>query len=1153
MGWGWRAAGLALVPALAVAQQVEWPSPRLPQPRLAVIGPYNAVFLAGGDGIARPAQGYTPGDPLPEAALWSLRAWVRVDRSMPGLVAVAGIGTAADPARRLLALRDGQPLLAIGAAQVAGGPRLAPGGWHHIAARVDHGLARLYVDGRPVAQGPVPETRPEAAVLIGPRAPGTPGFAGAVAGFVYAPGALGEERLAAEAAAPPDAALIAFEEGAAHWPLQVRTQYGQTAPQPAWTLPRGLAPPSRPEAHPVPASPALAPAADGWRLVQGWRMAAAPDVAADGARLSRAEFDAAHWLAATVPGTALTTLVDRGVYPDPRIGLNNLAIPERLAHQDYWYRSVFTLPATPAGRHRWLAFDGINYAAQIWVNGQALGTMKGAFARGRFDATALLRPGRNAVAVRVSPPPHPGLPHEQSMTAGRGENGGAMQIDGPTFSATESWDWIPGVRDRNTGLWQPVRLGETGALTLGDPQILTTLPEPDLSVAEVHLAVPVTNAGPTPRRATVRAGFDSVAVERTVRLAPGESVTVRFDPDDFPQLRVHHPRLWWPNGYGDPALHDLHLAVAEGDAESDRRSLRFGMRSLSYELSSLDSAGDLRRIEVDQARARLLGTPIIDERHASLRKVAGGWADSLFPGAERSPAVRPGRSDPRLAPHLVLRVNGVPIAARGGNWGMDEMMKRVDRARLEPYFRLHREAGLNIIRNWMGQSSEEAFYALADEYGLMVLNDFWESTQDNDAEAEDVPLFLANARDTIRRFRTHASIVLWIGRNEGVPQPILEDALQALAWEEDGTRLYKGNSRIINLAGSGPYDWRPPEGYFTDFAKGFAVEVGTPSFPTREAWARAIPAPDRWPINDSWAYHDWHQERAVAVTGFMDALATRFGAAANLADFERKAQMLNYESYRAIFEGFNAGLWTTNSGRLLWMSHPAWPSADFQIYSWDYDTHAAFYGTKKGAEPVHVQMNLPDHAILMVNTAPRPLTGVEVRAHIVSLDNRPLLDRVARLDVPANGTATALRLDLAPALATGPVLVRLEARDAAGARIADNFYWQAATPAGLRPLTALKPATVTATVAPDPAPAAGDQPERALRITLANDGAVPALLAKLTAFDAAGAQILPAYFSDNYVSLLPGERRTVTLRYPAARGTATLRLRGWNIADQPLR
>ena len=590
------------------------------------------------------------------------------------------------------------------------------------------------------------------------------------------------------------------------------------------------------------------------------------------------------------PGhSVLTTLVDRGVYPDPEYGLDNMAIPESLARQDYWYRAEFATPPGLEGRRSRLTFKGINYTAEVWLNGQRLGEIKGAFARGRFDVALKSRSDEsNALAVRISPPTHPGIPHEQSLAAGSGENGGMQALDGPTFIATEGWDWIPGVRDRNSGMWQDVILTASGIARLGDPQVVTTLPRADNSEADVEISVPVENLGDRTIQARVTAAFDGAKVTKTVVATPGAN-DVKFTASEFPALAVMHPHLWWPNGYGAPTLHRLHLTVSVDGIESDRRDLRFGMRQITYELSLMDSTGHLRRVEIDFAKGRELGQTLTDGRHEAIRKSADGWVASLTPGAETSPAVR-ALPPTTLSPYLVIRVNGVRIAARGGSWGMDDWRKRVSRERLEPFFRLHREAHLNVIRNWVGQNTEDVFYDLADEYGLLVLNDFWESTQDFQLEAEDVPLFLANAADVIKRYRNHPSIAIWFGRNEGVPQPVLNEGLERLTRELDGTRYYSGSSNRINLQDSGPYDYREPSTYFTEYAKGFAVEVGSPSFPTLEAFKAAIPAEDRWPISDDWAYHDWHQSGNGATRSFMNAMAAKLGAAASLEDFERKAQ-----------------------------------------------------------------------------------------------------------------------------------------------------------------------------------------------------------------------------------------------------------------------
>ncbi|MFE8584692.1 LamG-like jellyroll fold domain-containing protein [Sphingomonas sp. NCPPB 2930] len=1102
------------------------------------LGPINADLPPGGDSYARAIE-TTP----VAAATWTLSAWVQ-PRSVAGKGTTMLIGGFGDPTRgprRYLALVDGQPALVTEAGVVQGGGDADRNKWTHIAASYDGKVVRLFVNGRQVVQRGLSLEPVTGVATLAPRSY-QPIFAGRIIDFRMVREAVDPLAIRVAARRAPDPAKLALQTGSPSWPFQTRQMQGQTAPQDAWTLPQSKAPiPTSGTAKPEPKAAALVSTATGQWAVNGWRLIEAAKVGPGGADLSQGNFDADKWYVATVPGTVLTTLVDRGVYPDPAVGLNNLAIPETLARQDYWYRTEFDTPPEAAGRQMWLTFNGVNYSAEVWVNGRMAGTMKGAFIRGRFPVT--LAAGRNAIAVRVSPPPHPGIAHEESMTAGVGENGGVQMMDGPTFVATEGWDWIPSVRDRNTGLWQGVTLAATGPAVIGDPQVVTTLPKPDNSVADVEIAVPVTNNGQAPVTATVRAVFDDVVVEKPVTVAPGQTIRAVLSPSEFPQLSVRNPRLWWPNGYGDPALHDLALTAAVDGALSDSKGLRFGMRQVTYDLSLFDDDGDLERVTLDLNRVRG-GQRVVDTSHAGIRKTANGWAMSFTPGASQSAAVAKVQDDPRLAPYLVLRVNGVRIAARGGNIGMDDYRKRIDRAHLEPFFRLHRDAHLNIIRNWVGQNTEDSFFDLADEYGLMVLSDFWESTQDYNMEAEDPQLFLANAADVVRRYRNHPSIVAWFGRNEGVPQPILNTGLDTLLRAEDGTRLYMPSSNAVNLQGSGPYDWRPPADYFTTLAKGFSVEVGTPSLPTLEAWKRAIPAEaDRWPIGDVWAYHDWHQTGNGAVKSFTAALERRFGPATGLEDFERKAQMMEYESYRAIFEGMNAGLWTENSGRMLWMTQPAWPSSAWQIFSSDYDTHAAFYGVKKAAEPIHVQMNLPDHRVVLVNNTRDALKGVQVRARVVGLDGRVESDQETKIAANAEGVTPVLTLDLASAMKRGPVLVRLEASDAGGQLLSTNSYWQAQDDAGYRALTTMGAATVTASTALQ-----GQGEETIANVTLTNSGTVPAIETKLTVMNADGTQVLPAYFSDNYVTLLPGESRVIEVRYPTAKADRpSVTLRGWNV------
>jgi hypothetical protein len=1138
-------------------------------------GPYNVTFLEGGVGESRKLAADTP--VVAAGAAWSVSTWIRLTSPQAGTdaVIVGGIGDPDGGRCRCLILVDGRPGLRIGAgpstaAQLSAAQPVDMTQWHAVAATFDGATARLYVDGQIAATQAVTGSQVRPELVLAPPSPaagsgsgagtGAVHFGGSLALFTLHSTALDEAAVKQQFREKPDFGLLVFHEVGVGWPWQVRAWRGLLEPQDPWTLPHAKTPPSMPVTAPVPAAPqALTPVDhDVWNL-SAWRMADAGTVSASAPELSSAGFQDASWYAAVVPGTVLTTLIARGVYPDPYYGLNNMAIPESLNKRTFWYRTSFEAPRLE-GRRLTLNFKGINYAAEIWLNGVRIGNIRGAFIRGVFDVTKEIRAGqRNALAVRISPPPHPGIPHEESIAAGPGENGGNLAIDGPTFVATEGWDWIPGIRDRNMGIWQAVELRASGALRILDPHVVTRLPLPRTDQADISITVPVLNQNPDAVPATLDARFEGVSVRKSISLPPGRS-EVRLDPAEYPQLRVRNPRLWWPNGYGSPELYALTVTVAAGGSESDSRSLRFGVRELTYELSLFDHLGRLRRVEVDPTLGSSRSERLIDVKHEAIKKVPGGWAESLTSAGESSPAVRelPATS---LAPYLVIRVNGVPIAARGGSWGTDDALKRVSRERLEPYFRLHREAHVNIIRNWLGQNTEDVFYDLADEYGLLILNDFWESTQDFQVEIEDPQLFLANARDVISRYRNHPSIAVWFGRNEGVPQPIVNEGLADLVATLDGTRHYTGSSNRINLQDSGPYNYRPPAQYFSELAGGFSVEVGTPSLSTLESLQASIPEADRWPISDTLAYHDWHFGGNGDIATFMAAMRAQYGEPTGLADFERKAQMMNLVTYRAIFEGFQAHLWTRNSGRLLWMTHPSWPSNMWQIYSSDYDTAGAYYGVKAACEPIHAQMNLPDFALAVVNTTRAPLHALKLKSRVVSLENRALLQRSDSVTVAANSVATLRPLELAKLLEhEGVVLVELSLSDTNGRPLSRNVYWQGRDDSSLRKLNDLAPQAVSiaahqipGTSAATAADAGGQvrnegTADNVVTVELHNSGTQPALAAKLTAVDEHGNRVLPVFYSGNYVTLLPGASERVEIHCPVhGARCARVELRGWNV------
>ena len=518
-------------------------------------------------------------------------------------------------------------------------------------------------------------------------------------------------------------------------------------------------------------------------ITSGWLLQDAAKVPQSGEVISSAGFQPAGWHRATVPGTVLTSLVNDGTYPEPLYGENNRPdrIPDTLCRTTWWYRTVFASPAGDAGRRIWLNFDGINYYAEVWLNGQQVGTIKGAFIRGNFDITSNLVAGAsNVLAVHIVPQPHPGETHEKTIANGTGPNGGVTGLDGPTFLCTIGWDWIPTIRDRDSGIWQDVTLSASGPVVLENPFVTSDLPLPRTDTADLTVQATLRNVTDLPQSGTLSGKAEGITFKQAVSLGPRATQTITLTPATTPALRLKKPRLWWPNGFGPANLYTLRLTLTVKGGVSDAREVTFGVRKISYSLAGSDN--------------------------------------------------------------LALSVNGVPVMAKGGDWGIDEAMKRIPRKRLEAQVRMHQLANYTMIRNWVGQSTSEELYDFCDQYGILLWDEFFEPHPADGPVPEDVPLYLTNVRDKILRFRSHPCIALWCARNEGDPPPAIGKGIQELINELDPSRLYQPSStsgRGVNSGG--PYHWRTPREFYT-WGEAFKTEVGSISVPTLEAIHAMMPS-----------------------------------------------------------------------------------------------------------------------------------------------------------------------------------------------------------------------------------------------------------------------------------------------------------------------
>ena len=803
--------------------------------------------------------------------------------------------------------------------------------------------------------------------------------------------------------------------------------------------------------------------------LEDWQMQDASKVSDDGAVVSTARFKPKSWFRATVPGTVLTTLVNNGVYPEPLYGENMRAIPESLNKSSYWYRTVVRVPAANKRRHTWLHFQGINYSAKIWVNGHNVGSTRGAFIRGDFDVSAFIKAGSQAVvAVLVSPQPHPGIPHEHTVALGVGSNGGESAIDGPTFLSTIGWDWLPAVRDRDTGIFLPVTMDSTGPVIVKDPFVTAELSS-GYDSADLRVSAALENKSAKPvsgsvigRIQLVNAADASITFQRPLTIAGGGTEMLALDSKSVPELHLSGPKLWWPNGYGPQNLYTLTLAFEVGRDTSSSETRQFGIRKIEYQV----------------------------------------------PDSE----------------NLTLSVNGVRIMARGGNWGLDEAMKRASRERLEAQFHLHALANLNLIRNWVGQSTSPDFYDMADKYGMLLWDEFFQPNPFDGPDPTDIPTYVANVTDKVVRYRNHPSIAVWCARNEGYPPKELDESLKVLMGKLDPTRLYQSNSADgRGVSSHGPYYWRAPR-FFYPLNESFKTETGSVSVPTMESIQGMMPEKDWETINDDWAQHDM---AAGAQRGneYPKTLAERYGHIRNLADFVRKAQLANYEAFRAMYEGRNAKMFKETTGIITWMSNPAQPSFVWQLYHYDLEPNAALYGTKKAAETIHVQLNEINRGIEVVNNRSEALRGVNIRVSIYRFDGTRDSDQSYPVaEVPGSSTMKVAQLEVSARI-TPLYFIKLELSDQAGQLLSTNLYWQHVAQDQFDGLMNLP------TVIVDAQASARNEGDKILvTVTLRNNSRNAALLTHLQLHQKkSGRRVLPVFYSDNYISLVPGEGATVTI------------------------
>jgi hypothetical protein len=805
----------------------------------------------------------------------------------------------------------------------------------------------------------------------------------------------------------------------------------------------------------------------------GWRVQRASLVSAGGEDLSNPGFNDKDWMIATVPGTILTSYLNAGAIPDPDFSDNQYAISDAFFCADFWYRDEFIAPATQRGEHTWLNFDGINWKADVYLNGHEVGRIDGGFMRGRFDVTAFLHPGAsNALAVRIIRVANPGSTKDK---AGPTVNGGALGRDNPTFHASAGWDWMSTIRGRDTGIWSNVSLTRTGPIRIVDPLVTTKLPLPDTLQADVTIQTILRNLDSSPVSGILRVSFGDVTVSTPVTVEANSARTVQLSPDAEPALHLSNPKLWWPVDYGDPNLYAVSISFVAGDMVSDQISFKAGVRQFTYS----EDGGVLK-----------------------------------------------------------IWINGRRFIPRGGNWGFAESMLRYRTREYDTAMRFHRDEHFNMIRNWVGQIGDEAFYDAADRYGVVVWQDFWLANPWDGPDPDDDDLFLANAKDYLLRIRNHASLGIFCGRNEGFPPQTIDDGLRNLVASLESNSHYISSSADGPVSGHGPYRVEPLRYYFEHAPVKLHSEMGSPNVVEMDDLRRTMPETAIWPQGYQWPLHDYHEQNP-----FSTAVDKQYGGAHGIEQWDGFAQFVDYDSYRGMFEGQSGN----RLGLLIWMSHPAWPSLLWQTYDYFFDTDAGYYGAKKGAEPLHIQWNASTDAVEVVNYNAGDQAGLTARAQVVNIDGSLKWEKTVALESHEDSTLTPIQLDF-PVGLTRTHFIRLSLMRG-GQVLSSNFYLRGVEESDYQGIRELLLAEVKAKTR---IKRNGSQWQ--ITVRLQNLSKVPALMVRVKAVRSKSHDlIVPALSTDNYIALMPGEKQAISISLfdADARGEKPgVRIEGYNLAQR---
>ena len=842
--------------------------------------------------------------------------------------------------------------------------------------------------------------------------------------------------------------------------------------------------------------------------------------------ISQNEFDVKTWYNAIVPGTVMGSLSTNRVIEDPTFGINMKNVDTMQFKQPWWYRTTFKLNGADLKKNVSLRFNGINYRADMWINGKKVvgnDSFSGTYKMFSFNVNPFVQEGENTLALKLS-----------QYTYGEYSLGFC--------------DWNPIPSDRSMGIFREVFLEINDGIKIRSPFVYSKVDTVSKSAADLYIQAEIVNSTNKPVEGILSVDFEVGKVEKKVTVGANDTLSYRFKPEEFKELSVKNVELWWPNGMGKARMYNLKTEFISNNKVIDRVDKKYGIREIRSYLNN--------------------------EKNRT------------------------------------FEINGKFILVKGGGWA-DDIFLRDTRKSVEAQMRYIRHMNLNSIRCEGFWGKDDNLYDLCDEYGILVMigyNCIWEWEEYLHKKChekyggavgdEDIKLLSDWWKDQMLWLRNHPSIYLWMLGSDKLPCPKLEMKYVELFKKYDPSRPYSTsaggagteNNNVVaevplvsDISGPtgmkmmGPYTWTPPYYWFTDTKLGGAWGFNTETcpgaaIPPVASLRKMLPEKSLWPIDKNyWEYHTGRNQ-FTTLDRDIDAINSRYGKSSGVEEFAFKAQVNNYEIMRPQFEAFIAHK-PKSTGLVQWQLNSAWPKMIWQLYDTYLQPNGSFYGVKKACTPLHAIYRYGFDDIYLANEDLADATGLTVKVRAFDINSKEIFAGQWSGDIKSNISQFVYKLPDIKNL-TPVWFLDLRIYDKNNKEVDNSIYWLS-TKKDILDYTAFKKLpwpfyTPTSQFADftalDNLPKVKLQydyqftkDEKFGKITLKvkNPSDAIAFFMFLDTLDPTTTKpILPVYWDDNYVTLLPGEERTYKASYFLADSDGNkpvLKINAWNVESETLK